>query len=262
MTEGCRIEWLGRTEYQEALKLQKQLTRQRAAGQIPDTLLLLEHPPTYTIGIDGHREQLLLNRETLAQLDVACYRVDRGGGISYHGPGQLVVYPILDLRNYGCNYHGYIDLLARAIIQTLAFFKVRAFRERGQPWMLTFCDDLQASTSRWSHPDACAAIIASIGVKVDEHLVTSHGFCVNVNPALDYFDPIIPSNLHGCTVTTLEQVLNKPTEIRSVLEPVIKSFCQVFGVKPVVANSARSVLSAGDLLSLTFKKDLRREKYN
>ena len=229
MVNSCDIQWLGQIEYGAALSLQKELVARRAANEIPNTLLLLEHPRTYTVGIDGHREHLLVNQEELRELNIAYHRVDRGGSVTYHGPGQLVCYPILNLKEYNWSYHHYLKMLESVIIQALASFKVRAFRERGQPGVWVFTGNpIPSSTSEWR-----LGQIAAIGVKLNEQHIASHGFFININPDLGFFDLIVPGGLQGCRVTSLSEVLNKPVEIRSVLEPVIQSFGKVFEMKPV-----------------------------
>jgi lipoate-protein ligase B len=228
MVSLCHPQWLGQMEYGAALDLQKELVAQRAAHEIPNTILLLEHPPIYTIGIDGHREHLLVNEEKLAELNVAFQRVDRGGSVTYHGPGQLVCYPILNLQEQGLNYHRYLKMLESVIIHTLAALKVRAFRERGQPGVWVCPNPASRPGSEWLQSASHIAQIAAIGVKLHKNNVTSHGFFINVNPDLSFFDLIVPCGLNGCRLTSMAKVLNKPIETGSVLEPVIQSFCQVF----------------------------------
>lgn len=235
MVKICQTQWLGQTEYEIALSLQKELSAQRAANQIPDTLLLLEHPHTYTVGIDGHREHLLIDQAELSRLNIAFHRVDRGGSVTYHGPGQLVCYPILNLREHGYGYHRYIKMLESVIIRTLAAFKVRAFREHGQSGVWVFAHQPSfVGLSEGPQPDNGVAQIAAIGVKLNQQHITSHGFSINVNPDLKFFDWIIPCGLQGCRITSLQQVLNQPITISSVLEPVIESFCKVFEMERVI----------------------------
>lgn len=229
MLRICRTQWLGHIEYAAALNLQKELVAWRAIDEIPDTLLLLEHPSTYTVGIDGHQEHLLINLEELAHLNVAFHRVDCGGSVTYHGPGQLVCYPILNLREHGYNYHEYIKLLESVIIRTLATFNVRAFRQRGQPGVWVFGPRASIRPD-WGRPESGMAQIASIGVKLNPQNITSHGFAININPDLKFFDQIMPSGLHSCQITSLSRLLNKSLEIGFVIEPVIQSFCEVFGL--------------------------------
>ncbi|MCQ3975901.1 MAG: hypothetical protein DPW09_20905 [Anaerolineae bacterium] len=230
-------QWFGRVEYETALSLQKELAARRAAQQIPNTLLLMEHPQTYTVGNDGHRDYLLANQEELARLKVAYHRVNRGGAVAYHGPGQLVCYPILNLKEQGLDYHRYLKMLESVIIHTLAAFKVRAFRQRGLPGVWVCVDSAIPHSSEWLPPDSNIAQIAAIGVKLDQNQVTSHGFFININPDLSFFDLIVPRGLQGCRVTSLHEALNKPIEIGSVLEPVIQSFCEIFEMESVLAET-------------------------
>jgi len=229
MTKICQIQWLGQVEYETALNLQKELCARRAANQIPDTLLLLEHPHTFTVGLDGHREHLLIDQAEMARLNIAFHRVDRGGSVIYHGPGQLVCYPILNLREHGFEYHRYIKLLESVIIHALASLKVRAFREQGQSGVWVFSSQPSFNThSEGPQPESGAAQIAAVGIKLNQNNITSHGFSINVNPDLNYFKWIVPSGVQGCQVTSLRQVLGRPIEIGLVLEPVIQSFCEIF----------------------------------
>jgi lipoate-protein ligase B len=245
MVNICHPQWLGQIEYGAALNLQKELAARRAANEIPDILLLMEHPHTYTVGNDGHREHLLVNQEELARRNVAYHRVGRGGSVAYHGPGQLVCCPILSLKEMGLDYHGYLKLLESVIIHTLAAFKVRAFRERGQPgvWVCTGATIQQ--DSEWLQPDHSIAQIAAVGVRLDQNHITSHGFFININPDLGFFDLIVPRGLRSCQVTSLAEVLNRPVKIGSVMEPVIQSFCKVFEMEPasLEINSSKLAVS-------------------
>ena len=238
MTAFCQIQWLGQIEYGQALEFQKELVTKRTANEIPDTLLLLEHPPTYTLGVDGHRDHLLINNEEMTRLKIAYHEVDRGGSIIYHSPGQLVVYPILKLGKVCYNYHDYIKMLESVIIRTLSFFKIRAFRQQGQRGVWVFSGNLATQPSRQRHLDSSVAKISAIGVKVDRNNVTSHGFSINVNPRLEYFDLIVPGGVKDCHITSLRHVLNKPIEISAVIEPVIQSFCEIFELKPLLLKTS------------------------
>lgn len=239
MIPVCHPQWLGQMEFGAALSLQKELTTRRAANEIPNTLLLLEHPPTFSVGIGGHREHLLVNQQELTQRNVAYHWVDRGGSVTYHGPGQLVCYPILKLNEPGQSYHHYLKLLESVIIRTLASFKVRAFRGRGQPGVWVFIGNTRSNGSQLSQSDHYQmAQIATIGVKLDQHHVTSHGFSININPDLTFFDLIVPRGLPGCRVTSLVEALGKPVEMGSVLEPVIQSFCEIFEMERTTTESS------------------------
>lgn len=128
-------------------------------------------------------------------------------------------------------------MLESVIIHTLAAFKVRAFRQRGLPGVWVCVDSAIPHSSEWLPPDSNIAQIAAIGVKLDQNQVTSHGFFININPDLSFFDLIVPRGLQGCRVTSLHEALNKPIEIGSVLEPVIQSFCEIFEMESVLAET-------------------------
>jgi len=226
----CRVEWLGQVAINKALKLQRELAAQRAAHQVPDTLLLMEHPPVYTRGFDENWEQLFISREDIAQQKIDYQPVDRNGPVIYHGPGQLVGYPILNLRELGYSYHDYIKMLEKVIIQTLAHFNVRTFSKPGRTgvWVIANSPPL----SEWSHArDDEVALIATIGINLDDRNITRHGFFINVNINPDRFKLIIPHGLQGGSVTSLQQVLNKPVDIEDVIEAVVQTFCQLFNLK-------------------------------
>ena len=196
--------WLGRVDYQSAWDLQNRLRQERAANLIPDTLLMLEHPHTFTLGRSGKWEHLLVRQEALAARGIALYEVDRGGDITYHGPGQLIGYPILDLNSYGLDYHAYLRHLEKIIIQALATFDQPAFREPGYTgvWVPTR-----------GNGGLRSAKIAAIGVKVDAAGITGHGFAINLNTDLSYFDMIVPCGIRHCRTTSLAQELNQPIEL-------------------------------------------------
>lgn len=233
MEHNCRIRYLGRVEYGRAATFQQKLTVKRAANDIPNTLLLLEHPPTYSVGLASRRELLLANRSDLSQQKIAYYEGDRSGSIFFHGPGQLAVYPILNLRDFGYNYHSYVEALESVIIRALQAFRVHAFRQPGQRgvWVLPRHEPYFAS--RWLETEDEVARIALIGIKVNDLQVSSFGFHLNVAPDLHFFDSIIPRGLHSCKVTSLKQILNKPVGIGEVIGPVIQSFCEFFRLNPV-----------------------------
>lgn len=244
MVRICQTHWLGLVEYGAALSLQKELVAARAANEIPDTLLLLEHSPTYTIGIHGHSEHLLVSQAELRNLNIAYHRVDRGGSVTFHGPGQLVCYPILDLKEHRCNYHQYLALLEKVIIQALARLNIRAFRERGQSGVWVFTENSGVmDVSEWVHAEPRSAQIAAIGVKLNEHQIASHGFSININPELQFFDLIMPCGVSACQVSSLQHALNRPFKISKLIEPVIQSFCEVFGLE--LASDLEMTIPAG-----------------
>ncbi len=206
---------LGRIDYRATWDMQQELVTARAEDRIPDTLLLLEHPHTYTFGRSGRREHLLISEAECTRRGVALYDVDRGGDITYHGPGQLVGYPILRLPDHRLDYHAYLRALEMVIIHALASFGVAASREPGY-------------TGVWV---TSAAKIAAIGVKVDVRGITSHGFALNVNPDLRYFEGIIPCGIYGRDVTSLAKVLGRPLPMEVVAQALVAAMAEVFGFR-------------------------------
>jgi lipoate-protein ligase B len=234
--EVCEVRRLGVVPYDEAWELQKSLAAQRAADQIPDTLLLLEHPHTYTFGRSGHAQNLLLNPEQLQARGVAVHWVDRGGDITYHGPGQLVGYPIMHLgavseadgRLPRADYVGFVRRIEETLIRSLIPFGLVA----GQ---------LSGLTGVWVQPDVASRCvhcppaarkapskIAAIGVKVDARGVSQHGFALNVNPDMSYWDGIIGCGLQDHASISLADLLAEPPPMEAVMDAVVGAFGRVF----------------------------------
>jgi lipoyl(octanoyl) transferase len=206
---------LGLIEYERAWKLQDEYAAEIAAGRRPPTLLLLEHPHTFTFGRKGHAENLLWSPEEMTRRGVSVHWVDRGGDVTYHGPGQLVGYLLIQLppipsgegTEGGVDYIGYIRRLEDALITVLARLGVSAFQRAGltgvwvpaEPW----------SRSPRCHPEERVkpAKIAAIGVKVDARGVTRHGFALNVNPDMEYWDGIVACGLANDPVVALADLL-------------------------------------------------------
>lgn len=190
------------------------------SGQRSHTLLLLEHHPVITLGRGAHQEHLLVTREELAGRGVELYESGRGGDITYHGPGQLVGYPILDLNSLGPDLHGYIRALEELIIQTLSTFGLEGTRQ-------------EKLTGVWMPPLDARPLrkIAAIGIRV-QRWVTSHGFALNVNTALDPFSLIVPCGLHGKAVTSMFQELESPVPMDSVTAAIAASMDSVFHLRP------------------------------
>ena len=174
---SCQVRELGRVEYGRALELQQELIAQRKAGQMGDHLLLLEHPHVITLGRNGHLENLLAGDDILNRAGISFHPTDRGGDVTYHGPGQLVGYPILDLREWKRDVGAYVRGIEQTIIDTLADFGIEAGR-------------IPKLTGVW----VGEAKIAAIGVHISRW-VTSHGFALNVNTDLSYFQYIVPCGL-------------------------------------------------------------------
>jgi lipoyl(octanoyl) transferase len=233
----CEVRRLGRVPYAQAWELQKTLAAQRAAGEIPDTLLLLEHPHTYTLGRSGHTENLLLTESQLAERGITLFNVDRGGDITYHGPGQLVGYALLSLgapvdaassRVPQADYVGYVRRLEDALIRALIHFGLVT----GQVPGLTGVWVQPDVASRCPHCPPASRLrpskIAAIGVKVDAHGITQHGFALNVDPDMTYWDGIIGCGLRDHAIVSMADLLDPPSTMAAVMDTVVESFGKVF----------------------------------
>lgn len=207
---------LGLVPYGEAWVLQQRLAEARRGGTIPDTLLLLEHPHTYTIGRSGTREHVYLSEPELAERQITCLEVDRGGDVTYHGPGQLVGYPILDLGAQP-DVGRYLRNLEGCLIDVLAGFGITAGRMPGY-------------TGVWMGDHK----IAAIGVKVSQG-VTTHGFALNVSTDLRLFDHILPCGIPDKGVTSMRVQLGRSPSMPEVEDAVVAQFLRRFGlpVEPV-----------------------------
>lgn len=206
----------GVVPYAEAVALQERLHHDRVEGRIPDTLLLLEHPPVITLGRRAHEEHLLVDREALSRRGVEVYEAARGGDVTYHGPGQLVGYPIIDLTERGKDVHRYLRDLEEALIRALAHWGLKGER-------------VPELTGVWVGNDKVAAI--GIGVR---RWVTWHGFALNVTTELDAFRMIVPCGIRDRGVTSLAHLLGQePTEVE-VVETVAKAFTEVFSPSSAV----------------------------
>jgi len=201
----CCLRELGRTDYSTALELQRQLIAERQQGLIPDQLLLLEHPHVITLGRNGHAANLLTSPEVLDRAGIAFYPTDRGGDVTYHGPGQLVGYPILDLREWKRDVGAYVRAVEQAIIDTLADYGISAGR-------------IPKLTGVWVDDRK----IAAIGVHISRW-VTSHGFALNVSTDLSYFQYIVPCGLTK-PVTSMAAL-----GVRASLEEVGQTLAAHFG---------------------------------
>ena len=203
---------LGRTRYKSAWDLQRAIFDLRAAGKISDVVLLNEHEHVYTIGKTGDDNHLLASAGELKSTGADVFHIDRGGDITYHGPGQLVGYPVLKLDEYYSDVHRYLRDLEEVIMRTLSEFGIESRRDGD-------------FTGVWVGSDK----IAAIGVRVS-HWVTMHGFALNVNTDLTYFDRIIPCGIFHKGVTSIERLLKKPVPVEEVIPVVARCFGDVFGV--------------------------------
>lgn len=203
---------LGVISYTEGLEIQKALVEQRKAGAIPDQLLLLEHPPVITLGVKSRndRSHIVASPDLLASEGVEVFETGRGGDVTYHGPGQLVGYPIIDLKPDRCDVHQYVRDLEEVMIRMAAAFGVEAGRIPGL-------------TGAWVGNEKLAAI----GVRI-ARWVTSHGFAFNVNTALNHFDLIVPCGITDKGITSLAKLVGKEIPMAEVEEVAVDSFRQVF----------------------------------
>jgi lipoyl(octanoyl) transferase len=230
-TRACRVVQAGMLTYNDAWEWQRHLVADRSAGRCDDTLLLLEHPPTITLGRAADHSNILASPDELAQRGVTLVECDRGGDVTYHAPGQLVGYPILKLSRYGGGLLRYLRNLEETLISVLASYGIAAGRVPG----LTGVWVHSASATSGAPVDeaTCDAKIAAIGVRLSASGITSHGFALNVAPDLRGFDQIIPCGIHGRRVTSLQQLLGAAPSLDDVTERVVAEFARVFQVVPV-----------------------------
>jgi lipoate-protein ligase B len=204
----------GTVPYDEAVALQERIHRARREGTVPDVLLLLQHPAVITLGRGAHEEHLLLDRQALEARGVQVRETARGGDVTYHGPGQLVGYPIFDLHDHGKDVHRYLRNVEEALIRALAAFGLEAGR-------------VPKLTGVWVGSEKVAAI--GVGVR---HWVTWHGFALNVSTDMDAFKLIVPCGIRDRGVTSLERLLSRTVPEVEVTEAVVGAFGEVFNLAP------------------------------
>ena len=200
------IQDLGFKKYKNVLSLQKKLQKQRITGDAQDTLILVEHEPVYTLGKNANRNHLLQSRDKSVEI----HNIERGGDVTFHGPGQLVGYPIIDLRNYKKSVSWYMRTLEELTIRVLKEFDIKGSRIKGL-------------TGVWVGNKK----IAAQGVRISRW-VTMHGFSINVCPKLSYYDGIIPCGIFNYDVTSMEECLNKKLSIKKIKNSVSKIFPELF----------------------------------
>jgi lipoyl(octanoyl) transferase len=204
---------LGLVPYAEALALQKSLVEERKADRIPDVLLLLQHPPVITLGVqgDGGRRHIVASSDELERLGVDVHEAGRGGDVTFHGPGQVVGYPIVDLKPDRCDVHRYVRDIEEVMIRVCADYGVEAGRIVGL-------------TGTWVGDEK----VGAIGVKISRW-VTSHGFAFNVNTSLDQFSLIVPCGIGDHGVTSLAKLIGRTIDLEDIEQRLALHFAAVFG---------------------------------
>lgn len=211
-TGPLEVRRLGVVRYGEALRLQRALVEERRAGRVPDLLLLLQHPPVITLGVrgDGGRSHIVASDERLAELGVEMSETGRGGDVTYHGPGQIVGYPILDLRPDRCDVHRYVRDVEDVMMRTCADYGIAARR-------------IDGLTGAWVEDRK----IGAIGVRISRW-ITSHGFAFNVNTDLESFNLIVPCGIADRGVTSLERLLGRRIPLEDVEASLARHVGAVF----------------------------------
>ncbi len=209
---SLEVRRLGVVPYGEALAMQRALVEERRAGRVPDLLLLLQHPPVITLGVkgDGGRSHILASAEHLAQACIEVHETGRGGDVTYHGPGQIVGYPILDLRPDRCDVHRYVRDIEEVMIRVCGEYGVEAGRIAGL-------------TGTW----VGAEKIGAIGVRISRW-ITSHGFAFNVTTNLDHFGFIVPCGIPDHGVTSLARATGRDLTVAEVEDTFVRQFAAVF----------------------------------
>ena len=204
---------LGREEYARTYELQTRLHDRRKLDEVPDTVVVVEHLPCVTIGRAGRRESIVASDGELLEAGVAVHQSDRGGDVTYHGPGQVVLYPIVDLKAYGRDVHAHARRLEQVLIDAIGSYGIEATRRKEYPGVWT-----------------AQGKVAAIGLRVSRW-VTLHGVALNVSPDMSHFSLIVPCGIQGENVTSLAQLLGRPVETAEVKARLRGAFERVFAVR-------------------------------
>jgi lipoyl(octanoyl) transferase len=244
-------------DYLTSTNLQQRLVSLRKEGSIPDTLLLLEHPPVITLGRNANARNVLASRDELANRGVEVFECDRGGDVTFHGPGQLVAYPIFDLRAFSSQKRegktlGVIEFvrgLEEVLIRTCGAFGIETERVPGL-------------TGVWTVPSqgATQAKIAAIGVHISRG-VTSHGFALNVSTDLDYFKLIVPCGISSKPVTSMSKELSRTVSVQELVDPVIRNFSAVFQTDCRTLHSLDDLLHKNSDVPMKVPVELRKVRH-
>lgn len=220
---------LGFIDYKETWDLQQEIHSKRVSGEVEDTFFLLEHPNTYTLGKTAHKENLIGSEDYLKNNQISVYDIDRGGDITYHGPGQIVGYPIIDLNNWFKDTHKYLRALEEVIIKTCSEYGLN-------------CERNPKHTGVWIGDRK----IAAIGIKVSRW-ITMHGFAFNVNTDLKLFNGIIPCGIQDKAVTSLSKELGKEINIVDVKAKLLNNFVELFNYDEVMTGLKGQLLQSNFL---------------
>ena len=215
-----RLSYKDAWDFQEAKLLEKtNLKREGQAGKIQNELFFVEHNPVYTLGKSGHEENVLISKENLEKRGIEYFHINRGGDITYHGPGQIVGYPIIDLEQFKTDLGWYLRSLEEVMILTLADYGLKGDRSPGE-------------TGVWldPHKKGFERKICAMGIRCSRW-VTMHGFAFNVNTDMSYFDFIVPCGIQGKKATSLQKELGGPVDIEEVKKHMKKHFAEVFQVE-------------------------------
>lgn len=226
----CQVVPLGLMDYAHVWQLQRELAQQVAQDLLPNTLLLVEHPPVYTIGRRGTRQQVLLSDDELATRGIALLEVDRGGEVTYHGPGQLVAYPVVDLRPWGGPLK-YVRSLEQVILKVLADFGITA-------------QVVEGLTGVWVDEEK----VAAIGVKISRG-VAYHGLALNVNTDLSLFGHIVPCGITDRAVTSMQKLLGEEVEMEAVSYSLMYHFGREMGFRMVEVEGLPPALASSLMVS-------------
>ena len=260
---------LGTVDYATGLRLQAELVAARKDNRIPDTLLLLEHKPVITLGRNAKEQNVLLTRELLAEKGVELFETDRGGDVTFHGPGQLVGYPIFDLHGFPTSSKstlkslGAVDYVRRVeevLIRSCLEFGVPTRRIQGLTGVWTdwhSASDFQiAKLPNYQITNSSEAKVAAIGVHISRS-VTSHGFALNVNTDLDYFKLIVPCGMADKAVTSLAQELGHDVDVNEVAQCVSRNFGRVFDRQMLAVNTVDELLGRTVGVPVEIPEELR-----
>jgi lipoate-protein ligase B len=214
----CVVLWLERIDFSQALDLQMKICDSKKRGFNKDVLLLLEHPPTITMGRSGDQNHLLIDRKELASRGIDYWNIDRGGDITFHGPGQLVGYPILELQAGEKDVHDYMRKLEDSLIRLLAAYGIEGLRDK-------------QFTGVWTREGK----IGAMGVHISRW-ITRHGFALNINTDLSYYNLIVPCGIVGRSVTSMKKLLSRQVEMKEVVDHYIQEFGFVFNRRMIRMN--------------------------